>query len=177
MDRSALSFITATSDDVGRVLALVRARAEWIRAKGSRQWQVFLTDDAETLVSRLVATGRTHLVTLDGRDVGTLRLDWSDERFWGARGLDGSAGYVHTLATHRDFAGQRLVAHMLQWACDRIVEAGRELLRIDCDATNATLVAYYLSFGLEPREVVPMESIMPGYRSQLLERSAHERVG
>lgn len=176
MSLRELSFAIATQSDVDRVLALVRARAEWIRSLGSRQWQAFLSDDAEAIVARLIATGRTQLVTCDGRDVGTLRLDWTDERFWGARGLDGSAGYVHTLATHRDFAGHRLAARMLQWACDRIVEAGRHLLRIDCDATNAKLVAYYRSFGFEPREVVPMDSIMPGYTSQLLERSARAAV-
>lgn len=168
-----LCFTTARPEDHARMLALVRDRAEWIRAKGSRQWQVFLGEEGERLVSRLIATGRTQMVTSGGRDIGTLRLDWTDERFWGAKGADGLAGYVHTLATHRDYAGQRLVARMLQWACDRIVEEGRSLLRIDCDATNPALIDYYCSFGFEKREIVQMDSIDPGYTSQQLERSAH----
>lgn len=172
MPEAELTFTTATFDDHARVFTLVRARAEWIRSKGSRQWKIFLGEEGKQLVERLIATGRTQIVTCDGRDVGTLRLDWSDERFWGAKGTDGAAGYVHTLATHLDFAGQRLVARMLQWACDRILEAGRSLIRIDCDATNPKLVGYYRSFGFEPREIVQMDSIDPGYISQQLERRA-----
>lgn len=168
----ALTFTTAVPEDHARVFALLRARAEWIRAKGSRQWQIFLSDDGERLVTHLIATGRTRLVTHAGRDVGTLRLDWTDERFWGANGLDGTAGYVHSLATSLDFAGQRLVAHLLQWACDRIVQEGRELIRIDCDATNPKLIAYYESFGFEKRDIVQMDTIDPGYLSQQLEREA-----
>lgn len=174
MAETELMFTPATPADHARVLALVRARAEWIRAKGSRQWRIFLSEDGERLVEKLIATGRTQLVTAGGRDVGTLRLDWTDERFWGSKGIDGTAGYVHTLATHLDFAGQRLVARMLQWACDRIVEQGRDLIRIDCDATNPKLVGYYRSFGFEPREIVQMDSIDPGFISQQLERSARE---
>lgn len=172
VSETELTFTPATPADHARVLALVRARAEWIRAKGSRQWQIFLTPGGDELVTHLIATGRTRLVTCDDRDVGTLRLDWTDERFWGAKGLDGTAGYVHTLATSLDFAGQRLVARMLQWACDRIIEDGRSLIRIDCDATNPKLVDYYRSFGFEKREIVQMDTIDPGYVSQQLERSA-----
>lgn len=173
---SDLTFTTARAEDHSRVLALVRARAEWIRDKGSRQWKIFLGEEAGPFVERLIATGRTYLVTAGPNDVGTFRIDWTDERFWGAKGLDGTAGYVHTLATHRDFAGQRLVGRMLQWACDRIIAQGRSLIRIDCDATNPKLVSYYCSFGFEKREIVQMDSIDPGYLSQQLERSARVSI-
>lgn len=172
MSELDLHFSKATPADQPRVLQLLRDRAEWIRAKGSTQWAIFLTDEGERLVNRLIVSKRTWIVTSNGQMVGTFRIDWTDERFWGAKGLDGLAGYVHTLATDRAFAGQRLGARIMRFACEQIVTEGRTLLRIDCAANNPKLIAYYRSLGFQPRETVPAEGFDPDYRAQQLERPA-----
>ncbi len=165
-----LSFIQATPEHHARVLAILQDRARWLASSGSKQWGVFLSDRADAFVADLIATGYTHLVTSEGRDVGTLRLQWSDRMFWGDDGVDGKAGYVHTLAVHRDFAARKIGARMLDWACEQIAANGRSLLRIDCGANNAKLIAYYLSLGFEKRGIVAV-NVEPDYRAQQLERS------
>jgi ribosomal protein S18 acetylase RimI-like enzyme len=170
MPSNDLTFTQATAADEPRVSALVVDRARWIASTGSTQWSVFLGADGPAFVRKLIATGQTYLVTRDGKDVGTLRLQWEDRPFWSDAGEDGTAGYVHTLAIHRDHAGQRLVGPFFQWACEQIAARGRPLLRIDCAAHNQKLVDYYTSFGFEKRAIIE-PAAHTGYLAQQLERS------
>lgn len=181
MPETELAFVQATQAHHARVYAIVRERAEWIASTGSRQWSIFLTDVGETFISDVIATGYTYLVTTTDdagltHDVGTLRLQWADRRFWGEAGMDGLAGYVHTLAVRCAFAGQNLSARMLDWAGEQVAANGRSLLRIDCAARNTRLIAHYLSMGFEKRGLVSVD-LEPDYFAQQLERRARPRGG
>ncbi len=89
--------------------------------------------------------GEVYVFRLDGRPVGTLVLQWSDEETWG--GVADAAGYVHGLAIRREWAGKGLGRALLKWAEDRTAAAGRDYLRLDCAAENRALNAYYARAG------------------------------
>jgi GNAT superfamily N-acetyltransferase len=80
-----------------------------------------------------------------GEPVGTLTLQWRDP-LWPD---DGRAGYVHRLAVRRGAAG--LGRELLEWAAAAVSEQGRELLRLDCGATNHALRGYYETAGFVHR--------------------------
>jgi ribosomal protein S18 acetylase RimI-like enzyme len=86
--------------------------------------------------------------------VGAVRILWADEDVWGAAGLDGAAGYVHTLVIDRAYAGGGMGLAILRSA-ERIVAAsGRALLRLDCIEGNSALQRYYTSAGYAERGTV-----------------------
>ena len=138
----------ATAADVAAVLGVVRAAAAWVAARGSDQWAYYLTADAAELVAGRIAHHEVYLAHGgDGRAVGTLCLQWSDTVYWPDDGDDGSAGYVHQLATDPANRGQGVGAALIGWAADRMRAAGRTRFRLDCLAANDGLCAYYEQLG------------------------------
>jgi ribosomal protein S18 acetylase RimI-like enzyme len=130
--------------DVDVVTDLLTEAARWLLARGIEQWpDPFPRDRVEAVVRR----GEFFLAKLDGMVAATLALMWSDPTFWGER--PGDAGYVHALAVRRAFAGRALGEQLLAWAEQRVAEAGREFLRLDCRSDNSVLQAYYERLGFE----------------------------
>jgi ribosomal protein S18 acetylase RimI-like enzyme len=86
-----------------------------------------------------------YLVKLDGETVGTVSLQWEDERNWGPQ--PPIAGYMHRLAIKDGFHGQSIGKRVVDWAAFQVAENGREFLRLDCEASNTHLCGYYESLG------------------------------
>ncbi|MGH2516728.1 MAG: GNAT family N-acetyltransferase, partial [Ktedonobacterales bacterium] len=59
----------------------------------------------------------------------------------------GAALYVHGLMVRRTFAGRDIGRALLRWAEREAARRGKSLLRLDCDAKNPTLRAYYERAG------------------------------
>jgi ribosomal protein S18 acetylase RimI-like enzyme len=60
----------------------------------------------------------------------------------------------------RAFAGRGLGERLLAWAEQRVAEAGRELLRLDCRSDNAVLRSYYERLGFEPQGDVRVDEFV-----------------
>ena len=98
------------------------------------------------------------------KTVGTITLQWSDEKFWGDVPPD--AGYIHKLAVTRSHAGQRLGLRMLEWAETKARAEGKRCLRLDCLASNKTIREYYEKGGyVHVRDV-----LVPGWKASLYEK-------
>ena len=139
-----LTVTRATAADVPAVLAVVRAAAAWVAARGSDQWAYYLTDDAAGLVAYRVGRHEVYLFrTPTGVAVATLCLQWADTAYWPDDGGDGRSGYVHQLAVDPAVGGRGVGAALLAWTADRVRLAGRSRLRLDCLAANADLCRYY----------------------------------
>lgn len=143
-----LRFARAQRPDAPRVLAIVDEAARWLDSKGLRQWAWYLTDEGRASIPLRIVSFETYLVTCDDADAATFTLQWSDRTFWGDRGEDGLAGYVHGLAVRRAYAGRGIGAASLRWATDQIAARGRSFLRLDCMAENARLCQFYRDWGL-----------------------------
>ena len=145
----------ARAKDVDELVATLSEAARWLLERGIEQWpDPFPRGRVEALVRR----GELFVVRLDGEPAGSLVLRWSDPSFWGEQPDD--AGYVHALAVRRAYAGRGLGARLLEWADVRVVEAGREFLRLDCMAENGALRRYYEQLGFEPRGEVLVEDFV-----------------
>ena len=147
-----LAVARATPADAAAVLAVTRAAASWLADRGEDQWAYYLTDDAADLVRTRVEGHEVYLArpAAGGPPVGTLCLQWADTAYWPDDGDDGSAGYVHQLATTPDVRGQGVGTALLTWSAARIRAAGRRRFRLDCLAANADLCGYYASHGFRP---------------------------
>ena len=96
--------------------------------------------------------------------MGTVTLQWSDERFWGERPPD--AGYVHKLAIRPVYKGKNLGLQILKWAEENARAAGKKFLRLDCMAEDRKIRNYYEQAGFLFRG----DKIDPRFKASLYEK-------
>ncbi len=142
----AITVRRAGPGDEAAVLALLNAAAAWLWARGVRQWEPSSFTAATAGVA--VAGREAYVAEVGGRPVGTFALLWADPDIWGEQ--PPNAGYLHSLAVDRAFAGQGVGAVMLDAATAQVRAAGRAYLRLDCWAGNAMLRGYYASLDFTP---------------------------
>lgn len=117
------------------------------------------------LFAASIARHEMYLARRDDVPAGKLSLQWQDALWQDALG---KAGYVHGLATHRNFAGQGVGLALLGWAERKVVAAGGQYLRLDCDAENPQLRAYYERAGFAHRgDVTLPHRIASRYEKQI----------
>jgi GNAT superfamily N-acetyltransferase len=151
-----LTLESASTADVGDVLAVLDEAAAWLKASGVDQWPDRFKS---TWVEPAIERGETWLARLDGVAAGTITLDW-DDPLWSD--LEGEAGYVHRMAIRRSSPG--LGAALLDWAVATTGALGCGYLRLDCVTSNNRLRSYYESKGFHHQGDVPVGGA-PGQRA------------
>jgi GNAT superfamily N-acetyltransferase len=154
---------TAGVDDEAAVMKLFEARVDWLRSRGSDQWNtVGLWRDK---VARNLRIGATRVLCLDGEPgsvVATITLSRrGDPRFWGDTPHD-SALYLAKLATDPSYAGRGLGSLLLDWAVDFACRNDLREVRLDAWKTSAGLHRYYRARGWSFLRVVEDEERMSG---------------
>lgn len=165
-----LQFARAIPADGQRVSTIVEEAARWLASKGIPQWSWYLTDEGRKTIPDRITKLETYLVTLGGNDVATFTLQWADRMFWGDKGEDEQAGYIHGLAVRRMFAGRGVGAAAIDWAGREIARRGRPFFRLDCMAENPRLCDFYRGQGF----IDAGSAVLPDrtYHYQLFERRA-----
>ncbi|MDF0528854.1 GNAT family N-acetyltransferase [Tsukamurella sp. 8F] len=139
--------------------------ARWMVDRGIRQWSpgeypiATAADEAargEWFVARDEA----------GCLAATVRLIWSDPRFWGD--ADAPAGYVHGLmvATASTVRGR----DVLDFAAERTLERGLDRLRLDVVGHNDVLVRFYADYGFTEVGRARLPHPFPDYEIALMEK-------
>jgi len=141
-----LTVSQAQPDDLDAALAIDKSAHDWRATIGFPPGK--LPRPLSEMFAATIARGEMYLARRDGVPAGKISLQWQDALWQDA---PGKAGYVHGLATHRDFAGQGVGRALLAWAERKVAQAGGEYLRLDCDAHNPMLRAYYESAGFTHR--------------------------
>jgi GNAT superfamily N-acetyltransferase len=123
----------------------------------ARRWLIqekHITRQWPTAVPRAILMSRieqnlVYIAIANGKVVGTITILWDDPDAWGPQSP--VAGYAHSLAVERSWAGQGLGLYLLNEAARIVARAGRQYLRLDCWAANAVLCQYYEQAGFESR--------------------------
>jgi hypothetical protein len=153
---SHLEVRLATTDDLSIVLSVLDEAADWLSARGIRQWPAAFEP---SWILPDVRAGETWLVLTAGSPVATVTLGWADP-LWPD---DARAGYVHRLARRRD--APAMGDAVLTWVAEQVVSRGRQLIRLDCVASNQALRAYYERRGFIHRGDAAVGGA-PGDRSE-----------
>ena len=146
----------ASAADFDAVLAVVHDATRRVQELGYPQWRLYLTEPGIAQVRDAVKGvdgAEVYLAERDGRPIGTFRVQWHDHECWADRGLDGTAGYVHMLAVHRDAKHEGLGERMLARAERLIAARGREFCRLDCWCRSPFLTTYYPRLGYVVQQV------------------------
>jgi GNAT superfamily N-acetyltransferase len=138
-----LTFRPAGPEDLQQVVDILSAAAAWAKSRGVERW--WSVPFPEAWVRASIERGEVFVAEHQSRIVGTLTLTRQDVLMWGEQ--PPAAGYVHRVAIRRDLTHQGLGARLLEWAASEVRSWDRSKLRLDCLATNLTLVRYYLNQG------------------------------
>ncbi|UNO42455.1 GNAT family N-acetyltransferase [Streptomyces sp. MST-110588] len=138
-----ITYRPAGTDDLPALVGLYEGAVRWMRDNGIEQWKSGEKDE-EHFRTRM-KEGEVWLAERAGRTVGGWELWWEDEPAWGPQ--PPVAGYVHRLMVARGDAPAGTGRAMLARAEQRIVEAGREVARLDCVTGNPRLRPYYEDAG------------------------------
>lgn len=95
-------------------------------------------------VTSIIKADDTFIASIDGVPAGSLQLIDSDPTVWGEHvGSDQQGLYIHRFATATAFRGTGVGKRMIDWACQKVIDAERVQLRLDCNASNPRLREYY----------------------------------
>jgi GNAT superfamily N-acetyltransferase len=134
----------AVSADALVVEEMLLEASRWVDALGVTMWSEGELVRSE--IERDVNAGMYWIADVDGRPAGAIRFQLEDRLFWPDLEDDDSA-FVHRLVVRRAFKGHGVSTALLEWAVDHARAAGRQWLRLDCDAERTKLRALYERFG------------------------------
>lgn len=154
-------------------VALAEAQADWLWARGIRQWTPGSIRAEQGELARKLARGWLVTAVVPGDEerklvAGCLLTSLATS---GWQDREASAAYIERLAVARAFAGRGLSQAIVAACADLARESGLDVLRLDCWDGNETLKALYRN--LEFREVA--EVIIEDYGVTLFERRLHGR--
>ncbi|MGH2515109.1 MAG: GNAT family N-acetyltransferase, partial [Ktedonobacterales bacterium] len=143
----ALIVRRAEPGDAAALAAIAESTMGWLEARGLDAGRP-LMPLTEAIAAR-IAGDEVYLAQRGGVAAGTATLRWTPDALWGD--ISGDALYLYGLMVRRDFAGQQVGRYLLAWATHLAAARGTSALRLDCDATNPALRAYYERIGFAYR--------------------------
>lgn len=160
-------------------IALAEAQAEWLWARGIRQWKPGSIRAEQAGLGRKLSQGWLVAAVVPGPSGaepeivgGCLLTRLAPPQWHGRTATAPGAAYLERLAVARPVAGRGL-SHAVVAACEDLARRHRlDALRLDCWAGNETLKALYRGLGFQ--EVA--EQTSEGYRVTLFEKRLGGRV-
>lgn len=137
----------ATIYELPLIMEILDEAAQWMLARGIRQWSSPPPSELWTFMAGEIAKNDVYLarIAADQTPIATWRFGWSDQALW--QDQSNTAGYLYTLATHPRVHGHRIGATLLKWAATYIKQQQRTYFRLDCMADNLILQRYYQAQG------------------------------
>jgi GNAT superfamily N-acetyltransferase len=133
----------AVLTDSEESVSILQESANWLIAKGMPLWVP--SNFTFEWMKTNVASGRLVVAEREGQVVAVVLRLWEDMAVWPDRAA-GEAVYLHKLAVRRSFAGQGIIADLVNWVADEAFTQGRKYLRLDC-VQRPPLLAIYNRLG------------------------------
>lgn len=128
-------------------LTILREVGQWITDSGHEMWQPD-TLTAENLFDEYTR-GNCYVMLVDETPAATFVLQWKNPLYY-ADVPDNTAGFIHKVAIRRQFAGQGLFAHRLDFCRDQCRERDIHEIQLETDATRPALTQFYERNGFVP---------------------------
>ena len=164
-----LQFRNGSADDINSILALFDANITWLVERGREaQWgkDPWSEDEKKIdFVRELLSSGDLTLAELNGDVVGASLL--TDHSMPYVPAIDEPERYLKLLIASPAHRGMRIGHHLIERTRAHVIEAGIDLMRVDCWAGgDRRLVDYYISEGFTPTEEI---EVRPGTSVQVFQ--------
>jgi ribosomal protein S18 acetylase RimI-like enzyme len=138
-----LRITKATDGDIQLIAGILTEATHYKLDHGDEAWGSEPFSDKE--IQAMLAGGSVYVVYMGDDPVGTVSLKWEDDRIWGDQ--QPNAAYLHRLAIKDGLHGRHLGEKIIDWTLTEAAKNGRQFLRLDCEAKNTELCAYYEKQG------------------------------
>lgn len=164
-----VQFRSGSEEDIDAILALFDANIAWLVERGREaQWgsEPWSEDEKKIdFVRGLLSSGELTLVEINGDVVGASLL--TDHPMPYVPAIDEPERYLKLLIASPAHRGMRIGHQLIERARARTIEAGINLMRVDCWAGgDRRLVDYYVNEGFTPTEEI---EVRPGTSVQVFE--------
>lgn len=159
----------ASARDMPAVIGLIEEAAEWLRGKGTDQWNRPWPNRAgrDSRILAALRAGKTWIAWDNDVPAATITADPEDDPYWPEEFLRDRAVYVHRLVVRLPYKRVGLGAALLDWA-GRTAEQdyGARWIRVSAWTTNLGLHAYYRRQGFSACGFHPDDGYPSGARFQ-----------
>lgn len=143
-----LLFRKAKLSEIDTALLILKQAASFLQSKKVNQWDFWLQPPKDKInwVKEGFKNGEFYFVENESTQlIGMFRLLTKDELYWGEQESD--AYYVHSLVVKQEFTGMQYGSKILAKIESELIKKGVLKLRLDCNASNPVLCAYYEEKG------------------------------
>jgi GNAT superfamily N-acetyltransferase len=149
LEEQGVSIRVAEENDLKKVLDLLVNAAEWLKTKGTTQWDYYLTDleGNSDEINESIKRRNTYLFEKEGESVASITLEdkpgeW-DMDIWGGEAAQENVIYLHRILVNRNYAGLEIGDALMEWAKKNARQHGKSSIRFDCLNSNKGLNHYY----------------------------------
>lgn len=164
-----MEVVRATAKDMRDAYEVLANSCRRVVEFGGRIPSWLFTADGQQHVSEKIRDSDYFIGYIADSPATVLWIKWADFYSWDDAGIDGQAGYVHGFGVKKEWAGAGAGKALLEWASSYVASRGRRLIRLECEAGNLQLCAYYERLGFEDRGLAG-----PGSQLRKHERQAVE---
>ncbi len=153
-----LNFRRADISEIDIAFKLLREAAEWLEKEEIDHWQSWHKPSIKSRdwVREGFEQKQFYFVEREEEIVGTFRLQYNDQMYWGNR--DDNAGYIHSFTTKRSLKGDGVGREILRYIENKLKSKSIDFLRLDCGADNKSLRNYYEDYGFKKVGETEVES-------------------
>jgi len=158
----------AQDNELEEALAMLKEAAENLRASGVDQWAFWLNPTQEKInwIAEGFRNKEFFFIVKAGEVIGMVRVLSEDRQYWGQE--PEAARYIHSLVIKKKYAGHQLGERVLAYLGEQARGESVFILRLDCNAANRKLCAYYERQGfVKVREKQTPDSLNNLYEKRL----------
>lgn len=131
-------------DDLTIIFECYRIATAYMKAKNQVAWPEF----SRVMIVDEIKNKQQWKILIDDQIACIWATTLSDELIWGKENVK-PALYIHRIATHPDFRGQKLVKKIVNWADDFCIKHDLKYIRLDTVGKNEGLIHHYTKLGFD----------------------------
>lgn len=133
----------AKKENIHDIMDIIKERCDWFRKNNIDQWaNNYLGKYNEKYFSEVMQLHKLYVVSQENKVIGVFLLKEEDKTYWKN---DGSAYYIHHLATRIGYSGVGI--KIIQFIEQLARENSKKYIRLDCKKSNNELNQYYQKQG------------------------------
>ena len=153
-DNSRLTISPCEQEDIDEIFLLYSWATQLQKSKGMVEWPSF----PRSVVELEIEEGRVWKLILADTIACVWSITFSDAQIWEEKDKD-DAIYIHRIATHPEFRGNKLVHRIVEWSKSFANSLGRKYVRLDTIGRNQKLIELYTEAGFQFLGVFHLQNI------------------
>lgn len=151
------------ASDTEAILALYKHARKLQQEKKMVVWPEF----EKSLIEKEINENRQWKLIINNTIACNWAITFEDKQIWEERD-QGDAIYIHRIATHPDFRGNRFVDNIVAWAKQYAPQKRKQFIRLDTLGNNTSLIKHYTSAGFRFLGIFKLKDTagLPGHYQQ-----------